>query len=714
MKTAAREQRWTRRVRRALGGWLDRHDVSESAVTLATAIIVGVLTGFSAVGFRRLIALIQYLGYESWRGVGDAAGSYSPWHLIIVPAVGGLIVGVLVFNFAREAKGHGVPEVMEAVALRGGRIRPVVAVVKALASSVCIGTGGAAGREGPIVQIGSALGSTVGQALRLSDERVTNLVACGAAGGIAATFNAPIAGAIFAMEVILGRLHTLYFGAVVVSAVIADVVAQSFDGNTRAFVVPEYGLNHPGELALYAVLGILAGVLSVAFSRGLYAMEDLWDALPVPEYVRPALGGVLLGVVGIFSFHTAGGMPRIFGVGYDTITDAALGNLALEVVFGLLLLKMLATSLTLGSGGSGGVFAPSLFMGAMLGSAFGQVVNSLFPAITAPSGAYALAGMSAFFAGAAHAPVTAILILFEMTGDYAIILPLMLATVMSTVVARILSGESIYTLKLARRGVRLEQGLDAEVLEGVRVAEVMTATANPVRLDAGLNNLNQAFTRAGERTLPVVDKAGRLAGVVSAQDLDRALARGSIKELTIGDIASLDAILVIHPEESIGEALRRLEVRGLTMLPVVDAGNPRRLLGSVTRDQIHQTYERGLSRRARQLQKAAEAGIEDDQEMNLIYVDVPADATIDGVNVRDLALPRECLIVSFERDGRRFVVHGDTRIRADDRVAVVVTQECTAIVRDLLTDVREDAAARGDDPDPNGMESNPPAGTGSE
>jgi CIC family chloride channel protein len=534
------------------------------------------------------------------------------------------------------------------------------------------------------VQIGSALGSTVGQAFRLSDERVTNLVACGAAGGIAATFNAPIAGAIFAMEVILGRLHTLYFGAVVVSAVVADVIAQSIEGDHTAFIVPSYSLASPVELLLYTLLGVVAAVLSVAFSRGLYAMEDIWDALPMPEYVKPAIGGLLLGVLGLLTFQDRG-FPRIFGVGYETITSAAVGDLALYTVAGLFLLKMLATSLTLGSGGSGGVFAPSLFMGAMLGSTFGQVAARLFPAITGPSGGYALVGMSAFFAGAAHAPVTAILILFEMTRSYSIILPLMLATVVSTLVARLISGESIYSLKLTRRGVRLAQGLDSSILDGVRIAEVVNRDGRAASVNLPLSDLNREFTRSRGTTIPVIDAAGMLAGVVSTQDLDRALARGSVEKQTVADIATLGDLLTIQPFESIGEGLRRLEVRGLTMLPVVDPENPRRLLGSVTREELLQAYSRGLSRRARQVQLAAEASIEDGTDMNLIYVTVPAGAVVHDTSVSDLRLPRDCLIVSIERDGQRSVVRGDTQLVAGDRVAIVATQETAAAVRELLT-----------------------------
>ena len=668
-------------MKRSLRAWLDRREVSDSALALATATAVGLGTGLAAVAFKRLIQFVQWIGFARWQ---QTAG-YPGWQLVLVPTVGGLLVGLLIYHFAREAKGHGVPEVMEAVALRGGRIRPVVVIVKALASSICIGSGGAAGREGPIVQIGSALGSTIGQALRLSDQRVINLVACGAAGGIAATFNAPIAGAIFAMEVILGRLNAVHFSAVVVSAVVADVVAQAFEGDTRAFIVPTYGLESPWELLLYALLGVVAAICSVGFTRSLYAMEDFWDGLRLPDYAKPAIGGFILGLVGLLTFHDGGGLPRIFGVGYETITDAAVGELALGVVVGLLFLKILATSLTLGSGGSGGIFAPSLFMGAMLGSSFGLLAGQFFPDVTGPSGGYALVGMSAFFAGASHAPVSAILLLFEMTGDYALILPLMLATVVSMLTARVLSPESIYTLKLTRRGVHIHEGRDAAVMEGVRVAEVMDPAAPTVLAEFDLAHLNAEFQRARGNTLAVIGARGQLVGIVSAQDLDRALAQGSIEGMVVRDVATLHDLLVAHPEESIGDALRRLRVRGLTILPVVEQANPGRLLGTVTVEDLRLAYERGVSRRSRQLQRAAEAGIADGPDLSLIYIDIPADAAADERTVADLDLPLDCLVVSVERAGQRTVVRGSTLLRAGDRVAVVVSTDNAAAIREALT-----------------------------
>ncbi|TFH33987.1 MAG: CBS domain-containing protein, partial [Anaerolineales bacterium] len=566
---------------------VDRAQIPESGIIIATALVVGIGAGLGAVVFRRLIQAIQSLAYDHLAGLLVAI---SPFALVIIPSIGGLIVGLLIYNFAPEAKGHGVPEVMEAIALRGGRIRPRVVVIKALASSISISTGGSVGREGPIAQIGSAIGSTVGQLLKLSDERVKNLVACGAAGGIAATFNAPIAGSLFALEVILGQFHTTYFGAVVISAVTADVVARFFEGNLRAFIVPEYAMVSPWELLFYGILGVLAAFGAVIFTRSLYASEDLWDRLRIPEYFKPAIGGALLGMMGILTYKM-GGFPRIFGVGYETITDALSNNLVLQVTLALLVLKMLATITTLGSGGSGGVFAPSLFMGAMLGASFGQVVHQLFPAITASAGAYALVGMSAFFSGAAHAPVTAILILFEMTGDYRIILPLMFATVISTLIARLLDRESIYTLKLSRRGVHLEQGQDIDVMQGVQVSEIMTTELDTISPDLSLATLAKTFAKSHHHGFPVVGAQGDLLGLVTIEDFERAMEVAGLDERRVADIMTSENLLVAYPHEPVWEALKRLSIRYVGRLPVLERDGSRRLVGMIRRADIVRAYK---------------------------------------------------------------------------------------------------------------------------
>ena len=667
--------------RQHLSQWLDRHEVSESAIIMSTALVVGIGAGLGAVIFRWLIEGVQALAYD---GLGGLLKGIAPFHLLIIPAVGGVIFGPLIYRFAREAKGHGVPEVMEAVALRGGRIRPRVAFVKALASSICIGTGGSVGREGPIAQIGSALGSTIGQALHLSDERVRGLVACGAAGGIAATFNAPIAGSIFALEVILSQFHAVNFGAVVISAVIADVIAQTFEGNLRAFAVPEYTLVSPWELVLYITLGAIAAVLSVGFSRLLYLSEDLWDAIPFPEYLKPVIGGVLLGVVGILTFKGDGGFPRVFGVGYDSIGEALIGKLAIWVTFALFFAKLLATILTLGSGGSGGIFAPSLFMGAMLGSTFGQIANRFFPNITAPSGAYAMVGMAAFFSGAAHAPISAILILFEMTGDYSIILPLMLATVMSTLISRIISRESIYILKLSRRGIHLQQGQDIDVMQGVTVSEAMTTDVDVVPLNMPLQELANEFERTHHHGFPVVNIEGKLSGVVSIRDLERAQTAGSIEGKAVSDIATTEGLSVAYPYEPMWAALRRLGIHDVSRLPVVKRESSRELVGVVRRGDIIRAYHHAIIKRASHQHRVEVLRLGKLDGTSFVDIDISPQSPVVGHRVSEINLPAECLIVSVRRGRKLYVAHGYTVFQAGDRVTVFADSDSIPKVRECL------------------------------
>jgi H+/Cl- antiporter ClcA len=360
----------------------------------------------------------------------------------------------------------------------GGRIAGRVAVVKGLASAVCIGSGGSVGREGPIVQIGSALGSRIGRFARVPEARLRTLVACGSAAGIAATFNAPIAGVVFALELLLRDFAADAFGVVVLSAVTASVVGRAAFGNTPFLHLPPFALVSPAEYGLYVVLGLLAGLVGVVFTRILYAVEDACDwAWRGPEWARPAVGGLLLGLMLL-------ALPQLYGVGYPVLQAGVEGRNALGFLLVLMLGKMVATSLTIGIGGSGGVFAPSLFIGAMLGSAFGDLAHAVAPHLTGPVGVYALVGMGAVFAGAARAPITAVLIMFELTGEYRIILPLMLAIVVATGVSHRLSRDTIYTLKLRRRGVDLHAHAGDLRLRTTSVDEVMIPV--PPALPAGL------------------------------------------------------------------------------------------------------------------------------------------------------------------------------------------------------------------------------------
>ena len=640
---------------------------ADSSVMLVTSLIVGIGAGLGAVLFRRLIDWIHNFAYS------DIAGIFAEWyplHLIIIPALGGAIVGPLVYYFAPEAKGHGVPEVMEALELRGGKIRPRVVVVKALASSVCIASGGSVGREGPIAQIGSALGSFVGQTLKLSEERVRTLVACGAAGGIAATFNAPIAGAVFALEVLLRRFGSVYFGAVVISAVTADVIAHYFEGDSRTFLTPEYTMQSPWELLLYTLMGFVAALAAVGFSRLLYFSEDIWNLIRIPEPTKPLFGGILLGLLGIVSYQIDG-FPRVFGVGYETIENTLFSQLTLQVTFGLLLLKLVATTLTLGSGGSGGIFAPSLFMGAMLGASFGQIAHTIFPEIVAPSGAYALVGMAAFFGGVAHAPITAILILFEMTGDYQIILPLMLSTVLSTIVAKNLSPDSIYTLKLKRRGVELSEDTQAiDLMQGVTAEIAMNCETEAVPLDLPLVELMSTFSSTHYHALPVVQNETELVGLITINELDQLRSKGTLESKTIADILTFNNPATIRPHEPVWMALRHLEDQGEGCVPVVSETGKNILLGVLRRIDIIRAYNKAVSQRAQVQHHAEILNIRKLNQSGLTEVTLRAESPNVGKRVKELHLGGDALIVSVRRGGKLRIVRGETILHAGDQVTI--------------------------------------------
>jgi len=503
-------------------GW--RRALAGPAPLITAAVVVGAGAGLAAVVFRWLVqtATLIFTGTTDYSATtGHPANPWVPWlggaFVILAPAVGGLLYGPLVHRFAREARGHGVPEVMYAVARRGGHIPGRVAVVKALASAITIGSGGSVGREGPIVQIGSALGSTLGRITRMSESQLRTLVACGAAGGIAATFNAPIAGVFFALELILRDFATRSFAAVMLSSITASVVGRAVFGDHPFLALPAFTVNSPSEYLLFAGLGLLAGAVGVLFSKILYAIEDLCDgAWRGPEWLRPAVGGLLLGLL-LFA------MPQLYGVGYPVLEASVAGRYTIGFLLLLVVAKMAATSLTIGIGGSGGVFAPSLVIGAAFGAAVGEAIGLVQPGLSGQAGTFALVGMAAVFAGATRAPITAGIILFELTGEYTIILPLLLAVIVATGVSRLLSGDTIYTRKLSRRGV----DLTAPALPALRSTTVSSLMSPPPPTISGDENARAAIARLGashRRAAPVVGADGALLGVLTAADAASALA----------------------------------------------------------------------------------------------------------------------------------------------------------------------------------------------
>ncbi len=430
------------------------------------AVLIGLLGGLASIGFKGLISAFQSLFWRSSSLI--SAASTQPWFLtLLIPALGGLIIGPLIYYGAREAKGHGVPEILEALVLRGGRIKTRVAAIKALASSICIGSGGSVGREGPIVQISSTIASSVGQLFRIKEKGMRTLVAAGAAAGIGATFNAPIAGALFAVEVLLGEFGVFSFSPIIVSSVIATLTSRFITGDFAAFTVPKYTLISIWEIGPYVLLGVLGGVVAILFIKVLYFFEDFFDRIPVRPLIKPALGGLLIGAIGFK-------LPHILGVSYESIDRCLQNQIGLWLAFVLVFVKILSTSLTLGSGGSGGIFAPSLFLGAMTGNFLGSIAHNAFPSHMSSPGAFALVGMGAVVAATTHAPITAIIIIFELTNDYNIILPLMLSCIIASFLTVGIHKESIYTMKLKRRGLLFKEGRELNILKSLPVKEYIS------------------------------------------------------------------------------------------------------------------------------------------------------------------------------------------------------------------------------------------------
>ncbi|MFB7509647.1 chloride channel protein [Streptomyces broussonetiae] len=537
---------------------------------MALAVVVGAGAGVGSVVFRWCIKTFTRLlsGHNDYSASPGTSNPHVPWlgpyFVVLVPVIGGLLYGPLVNRFAKEARGHGVPEVMLAVAQRGGKISPKVAVVKTLASALCIGSGGSVGREGPIVQIGSALGSTLGRVTKAAEGRTKLLVACGAAGGIAATFNAPLAGVFFAMELILGTFSAEAFGATVLASVTSSVIGRASFGDVAFLTLPAFHVDHLAQYGFFALLGIVAALVGLGFTRFLYLIEDACDWLwRGPEWLRPAVGGGLLGLVLL-------ALPEMYGVGYPVLEKATEGGYAVGFLLLLLAGKMLATSLTIGIGGSGGVFAPSLSIGAMLGSAYGIGVHHLLPGTAGAVGAYALIGMGATFAGAARAPITAVVILFELTGEYSIILPLMLAIVLATATSHLLSRDTIYTLKLRRRGIDLEGPAPGAAIGTQHVGAVMEPLPSPLPATTALADAADLLSLSGHGALPVVAETGEYVGVVTAQAVAEALAeQPDAAPHTVEQLAAPPT--TVTPEQPLAQALHALLSAAGTGVPVLDS-----------------------------------------------------------------------------------------------------------------------------------------------
>ena len=569
------------------------------------AAITGACTAILTWIFISTSEWIQGLFYGDSLVQNSFIGSDREWLIIFVPALGGLIAGLIIEYWSKEAKGAGVPIVMEAVAFNEARLSAKKGIAKGIASAVCIGTGMSLGRVGPMVVISSTVGSEIGQRTGKTVDETRTIVGCGAASAITTAFNAPLGGVLFAIELILAELRTKSFIPIVVAAVIATTVGRSLTGDVAAFdSIPSYKLGSPVEYPFYIILGLITGFAASIFIKLLSLVEvniEKLDIIPVP--MRTCLGGLFVGIIAL-SF------PHILGNGFDVTSDlisldsengelikgdsfdkidieSSISGLIIFII-SIMALKIIATSVSIGSGGSGGIFTPSLFIGAAIGAGMGLVLYDMD--IIGHPGAFALVGMAAFVASTTRATLTAIVLLFEMTASYEIILPLMLSCVVADAVCYVFSENSIYTSKLARRGINIDLGAGQDLMRMIRVKEAMSNEVMTIKPDKPLEIALQMIEDTGHMSLPVVNDNGKLYGIITWTDIHTA-ALNHERHLTVGDYCVTD-LITVNPEDTLDRALDCLGAREISHLPVVNKRQKDTLIGIITKGDIIKAYNK--------------------------------------------------------------------------------------------------------------------------
>jgi chloride channel protein, CIC family len=665
---------------------------SADGMMLVLGAAVGLTTGLLAVLLIEVVRTVASIAF---------GGSPAPVTVVAATTLGGLAVGILTTYWIPEARGGGVTQVMESIALHGGRMRPSVALGKLVATGLSLGTGAAGGREGPIVQIGGSMGSTLGRVFALSEEQKRALIAAGAAAGIAASFNAPIGGMLFAVEIIIGGFRLRYLQTIVVSAVVASVTARQLIGDTLIYNPPPYSLAGPIELVFYVLIGLIAVAAGLALVRGEHRAVTLFERLPVWPPLRTAAAGLALGLLALV-------LPEVLGTGESlpalpgatttepigAMLDGTLGGTGYSAAAFLLLLagaKLLAALLSLGGGYAVGSIAPSIFVGAALGGAVGHTAQELLPQATIQPGALAVAGMAAVMAAANRAPLTAILIAFELTGDYDMVVPLMLAVGIATVVSDRFGGESVYTLPLARRGIVYGEPEDIDIMQTVRVGEIMTTAPATIPADLPIEDLRREFRRTRHHGFPVVD-GDRLVGIVTLTDLGRVAGdltgdimgqSPEVQQLTVGEICSRRP-LTVTPDDPVFRALRRMASIDVGRLPVVAADDHGRLVGLVRRADVVKAYQRAVTRSVGAQQRSASSQLRDLTGTQLIEVVVDSDAPVAGAAVRDVAWPARTIVTNIRRGSDVVVPNGATVLEPGDEVVVLTAVDQVEQVRELL------------------------------
>jgi chloride channel protein, CIC family len=581
------------RLRRAMSALQSSFRLSENTFLIILAVVIGLLGGLGNYAFRKTIEFVHWGVFEQSEqlfGYSLEEWSFARLAVVFCPAVGGLLVIPLWYWFGKDLKG-GFSAFLERVNLRGAKLQLRPIFTRGFGSAITIGAGGSAGQEGPIAMIGGAIGSQFGQLFKMSGDRLKVLVACGAAAGVAATFNAPIAGVFFAQEIVLlSSFELSSFTSIVIASGMATVVSRALLGNTPELYAPVYMVNSYWELLLYVLLGLLIGVLATLFIDTHFRIKDRFTALKIPKLAKPALGGLLVGIIGF-------GFPQVFGNGYEFMESVLLGNQTWYLLAALVLIKAVATSITLGSGLPGGLFAPCLYLGAVAGGSFGHVAVKIFPQFHLAPGAYALVGMGAFLSAATHAPMTAIFLLFEITDSYEVIVPIMLTCVIGTSIARHFKKDSLETVELSRAGIDLEAGKERNIMKSLQVGDVMERDVETIPEHMTLGQFARFIEKTQHTNFPLVNAQNELTGIISVQDFMGVVFERELMNLVVvKELATAD-VITAHADEDLDQTMRKIGYRNIEQLPVVDRETHRKLVGIISRRDIVAAYNRALMTR---------------------------------------------------------------------------------------------------------------------
>lgn len=570
-----------------LHDYLQKLDMSQKTFLIFLAALVGAIGGGLAVVFR---IITDFLGAHIFGRGGGVLEMISPLAVPLVPMVGGLLVSMVIYFGDHRASGHGIPEAIQAVALRGGRMRGKTILSEGLASIISIASGGSVGRVGPVVEIGAGVGSLIGQFFDEPDQTVKLLLGCGAGAAIAAIFNAPIAGVFFALEIILGEFTTGNFSMLVIAAVSGDLVARTVFGDQPALLIEHIHASNSLELIAFIGLGFLAAVVGSIFIWFLYFTEDQFKRIMMlPGWFRPALGGFFVGLIGLL-------VPQVFGSGFDVIHQILDGSYGIKALFAILILKLLATSISLGSGMSGGIFAPTLLIGASLGGLYGLMMDSIFQSwVVGDLAIYILVGMATMISCVNNAPITAVMMLFEMTRNYDIFLPVLATAVLANLIARMLIKENIHLKKLRRRGLIIHEGYDMSLLMQIRVKRVMDRKIPVLREDDRIDVFIKKIRETRRNGLPVVNEAGEMVGMITQHDIYRSGEELDLAQTKINDLMT-SSVKVVFADETLDQVLFYLMEYNISQMPVVDRQHPKIVLGIVYRADIISFYQRNLFR----------------------------------------------------------------------------------------------------------------------